>query len=73
MLGVTLLHVICHFFFGEASRWRVCYQRGLPHQVYKIQCKVFITECVVQLQSFFVDRLNPGALSPYGTTMAILK
>ena len=40
-----ILHVTCHesqffssFFLGqsgEASQWRVCYQRGLPHLVIK--------------------------------------
>ena len=39
-------HVTCHmlFFFslffwtnGEAYRWNVCYQRGLPHLVYAIK------------------------------------
>ena len=34
-------HVTCHvshviFFIGGASRWRVCYQQGLPRLVYSI-------------------------------------
>ena len=39
MSGVTcqVSHVRCNFFFlfqiGEASRWRVCYQRGLPRLI----------------------------------------
>ena len=36
-------HVTCHIFFiyfffgrsGEAYRWRVCYQRGLPRLVFE--------------------------------------
>ena len=48
-------YVMCHmlqyflFFFsyffgqsGEASRWRVCYQRGLPRLVYFVLCFYFL-------------------------------
>ena len=34
---IFFLFIIIFFFgqFGEAYRWRVCYQRGLPRLVYK--------------------------------------
>ena len=39
MSHVTYLvsHILCHFLFVQndgASQWRVCYQRGLPRQVF---------------------------------------
>ena len=57
-------HVTCHMFFfffsqsGEASLWKVCYQRGLPRLVLMCTCtysyiytciKVLIFTCIIIL------------------------
>ena len=69
-----LYHVTCHFFSitkkigqcGGASRWKVCYQRGLPRLVQKLEqfCWIvgfFLLDKVVKLVgggsvSFLISR-----------------
>ena len=45
-------HVTCHIFFfwqsGEAYRWRVCYQRGLPRLVLTLHGEWMLINCFLQ-------------------------
>ena len=55
--------VMCHFFFGqigEAYRWRVCYQRGLPRLVHAqppvdifLFTKCFFLPTIILKKNFF--------------------
>ena len=62
--------VTCHFFFFfsfgqsvETSRWRVCYQQGLPCLVFLTERKYFI---FMSLLAFLFDWVLPSKV-PYNT------
>ena len=63
--------VTCHFFLflyffwqiGGASRWRVCYQRGLPRLVLIIVCECDAPEC---LRARLFDRAHCRVLEVFG-------
>ena len=64
VLGVTcqVSHVTCDFFLflflcGQscvASWWRVCYQRGLPHQVYLLNLFMCVSQSTKALFQLYI-------------------
>ena len=60
-----MLHVTCNIFFifififflqsGEAYRWRVCYQRGLPRLVYFIPGSLSWVNLTISCFDLFLD------------------